>query len=271
MKLTAQHIKRKFTDLNKIDERKVRRQMIASARMLRIGMGVLALLLPILLWRIGGAYGLPLQASMSDYYIAWPEGQCGFFPARDILVGFVCAISFGLLAYKGFNSLEDRLLDVAGVAGVLIAFFPNNLVAEQAQKCAALQPILDGQKGIAFVHDAASFVMFIALGLVVLCCARNTLFLVKKKAWKDFLEWTYPGIGVLMILAPFAGLAVNEIFQAKSRIFFTEWFALWLFATYWLLKVAELGASKGELKLIAPKDIPPTDLPPPGGAAAPAN
>lgn len=256
---------------NDLKQHRLDFRMIATARMLRLGMGVLALLFPFLLWGIGGWYGLKLQASMSDYYIAWPADQCGFFPARDILVGLLCAISSGLIAYRGFTRLEDWLLDVAGVAGFVIAFFPNNLEASQASACAALKPIFDGQQqGIPLLHDAASAVMFVALGAVVIACGRKTLPFIKSKAWRESLDWTYIGIGVLMVLTPAAGFLVNELFQLKSKIFFTEAFALELFAVYWLLKLAELWITGGEQKLLGVVDIAPPDRPGPGGAEATA-
>ena len=66
---------------------------------LRIGMAVIAMAFPILLWVGGLLQGLELQPSMSDYYHAGsPAGLM-----RDWFVGLLFAVGVFLYLYKGFT------------------------------------------------------------------------------------------------------------------------------------------------------------------------
>jgi hypothetical protein len=74
----------------------------ASYTTLRIGMGVLAIVLPFLLWIAGHLLAdLPLQGSMSAYYHA------GGGAVRDGFVGALFAIGVFLMLYKGFTAFEN--------------------------------------------------------------------------------------------------------------------------------------------------------------------
>ena len=61
----------------------------------------------------------------------WTNGIPGLYqpllldprPGKKFFVGALCAIGVFLLLYKGYNLLEDRVLDAAGIGAVGIAFF----------------------------------------------------------------------------------------------------------------------------------------------------
>jgi len=57
------------------------------------------------------------QTSISAYY--WTLDL-----ERNFFVGVLCAVGVFLLLYKGYNRLEDRILDLAGISAAGVAFFP---------------------------------------------------------------------------------------------------------------------------------------------------
>ena len=90
---------------------------------LRVGIGVMALLLPLLLW-IGGKvlFGLPLQSSLSAYY----HTDMG-----NVFVGVLFTIGTFLHLYKGYPIKtpflsENRALDAAGICALGVALFPTD-------------------------------------------------------------------------------------------------------------------------------------------------
>jgi hypothetical protein len=91
----------------------------ASYTTLRIGMGVLAIVLPFLLWIAGHLLAdLPLQGSMSAYYHA------GGGAVRDGFVGALFAIGVFLMLYKGFTAFENWALNLAGGFLLIVALVP---------------------------------------------------------------------------------------------------------------------------------------------------
>jgi hypothetical protein len=126
--------------------RSIERQIKDTYFSLRVGVAVIAFLLPPLLWVGGKIAGFPLRASMSAYYYATPEhplppvGPCakadaagatsadpGTLPAgtmRNWLVGLLFAVGAILYVYKGYTTRENIALNVAGLLAVGIALFP---------------------------------------------------------------------------------------------------------------------------------------------------
>jgi hypothetical protein len=70
----------------------------ATYRLLRLGLGWTAIALPLTLWLVGLARGIPLQGSMSAYYHT---------DMRDVFVGVLFAAGAGLFLYRGFSKIED--------------------------------------------------------------------------------------------------------------------------------------------------------------------
>ncbi|MFC9324902.1 DUF998 domain-containing protein [Kitasatospora sp. NPDC057015] len=88
-----------------------------TVQRLRLGVGVIGSLLPIVL-PIGNSITsarVALLASMSASY---------YTHMRNIFVGGLCAIGVFLICYR-YDRREDRLSTVAGVFAVLVALFPT--------------------------------------------------------------------------------------------------------------------------------------------------
>jgi hypothetical protein len=87
-----------------------------SYLLLRVLIGVIAVLLPFVLILVNWAIGHGFQSSMSGYY---------YTAMRDTFVGSLCAIGVFLVSYDGYD-LADRLItDIAGACTICVAFFPT--------------------------------------------------------------------------------------------------------------------------------------------------
>jgi hypothetical protein len=90
--------------------------LVMSYLLLRLLIGVIAVLLPFVLIGVNRAIGHGFQSSMSGYY---------YTAMRDTFVGALCAIGVFLVSYDGYD-LPDRVItDVAGLCTICIAFFPT--------------------------------------------------------------------------------------------------------------------------------------------------
>src|ERR1700728_4725906 len=90
--------------------------LVMSYLLMRLLIGVIAVLLPVVLILVNWAIGHGFQPSLSGYY---------YTPMRNIFVGSLCAIGVFLVSYYGYD-LSDRLItDVAGLCTICIAFLPT--------------------------------------------------------------------------------------------------------------------------------------------------
>lgn len=213
---------------------------------LRVGMGVLAVALPLALW-LGGRIGdnEALRCSMSAYY---------FSPTmRDKFVGLLCAIGLFLYLYKGFSRHENWALNIAGVFAVLIALVPTS-------------PDCVGGNAIG-LHGVFAVLFFIAIAYVSVFRAADTLSLIKDPREAERLRKVYRGLGVLMVVSPLVAVVLASSLHPgspkRSLIFFVETVAVLTFAAYWLVKSRELNATDAE-KLALERQLQPASPPPTG-------
>ena len=221
------------------------KRIISTYFWLRIGMGVIALIFPVLLWIGGKVFGdLSLQGSMSAYYHA------GNGVMRDWFVGILFAIGIMLFLYQGFTNVEDYALNAAGVLTLGIALFPMTWPGSQ-------KPLYYG-----FIHGLCAILFFICIGYVCIFHADDTLELLKRirdeKTRRKYRR-TYKILGVLMITSPLIAASVSAT-DFHYYTFYVEAVGVWVFATYWLVKSQEVSltradekAAKGEIEVI--KDV----------------
>ncbi len=217
--------------------------MVKTYRTLRIGLIVIALLFPWVLW-LGGYYlsggQLRLQRSMSDYYHANPdpispsaapetvrERQLGSGRGvmRNWFVGVLFAISALLAAYKGYRPAEDVALNLAALFAILTAIFPN-------------------QSGSQW-HGYFAIAFFLCIAYVCIFCASATLSLVEKHKQKRY-RVLYTVWGVAMAVSPIAAAILNVILQSDSYTFIAEAFGVYAFAGYWLVKTIEISKTEAD-------------------------
>lgn len=220
---------------------------------LRLGIGVLAVALPLALW-LGGRFvdHEALRCSMSAYY---------YSPAmRDKFVGLLFAIGLFLYLYKGFSRQENWALNVAGALAIGIALVPTGADCE-------------GAKGTT-LHDIFAILFFVAIGYVAVFRAADTLSLIRDTRKAGRLRALYRGLGILMVASPLVAVVLAQSLQPgspkRSLVFFVETVAVLTFAAYWLVKSRELSATDAE-KLALERKLKPASPLPAGVEGAPGD
>ena len=214
---------------------KLEKHVFATYLSLRIGMAVLGIALPLVLWWGGLLKGVPLQESMSDYYHVVSDGKS----MRDFLVGLLFAIGAFLYLYKGFTTLENWLLNFAGAFAILVALFPVQWNCGEA--CSKMT-----------AHAVFAVSFFLCIAFVCFCCAKDTLedrgLEEGRKKWYRFLYWA---TGAAMLLSPATAFILTQLFhQHGSYIFFIEASGVVFFSVYWLIKSWELRETKAERRAL---------------------
>ena len=93
--------------------------------LLRAGLGGLAFFFPVLLLLFGHGLNIPLPTELSAYYwLSESHSALRQVPLRGLFVGVLWAIGCFLILYKGFSRAENRLLNIAGFAALIVAIFP---------------------------------------------------------------------------------------------------------------------------------------------------
>jgi hypothetical protein len=196
---------------------------------LRYGMTFIGALLPIVLYAIGVAYGIPLAGSMSEYY--WARSTGGVVPARDVFVGGMFAVAACLYLYKGFSSRENGALNLAGLFAAGIAIFP---MADPN-----LPP--DGKFS---VHGACGVLLFLCLAFVIWFCPQKTLALLSPEVAARYRK-AYNVLGVVMLASPVSAFIANAFWTAgnpearDSFVYWVEVAGIMAFAAYWWTKSRE--------------------------------
>jgi hypothetical protein len=254
---------------------------------LRIGLGVLAFLFPVLLVGIGYFVGgIAPKDQLSAYYFAYNPSSLRQFPLRGMFIGILWAIGCFLILYRGFSNTENRLLTVAGFCALAVAIFP--MYAEEI--CTIINATggtliqtgttICGTDALSVFHKPAAIILFICMALVAWACSGETLGELKntnaQKApeivrwWEkeDNFRTAYYWIAGLIIAAPVMAFILYEFNIYDQWTLFVEWVGIWAFSFYWLLKSYELSLSdadkkamKGEMK--TPDKAPALEVPQP--------
>jgi hypothetical protein len=95
---------------------KAQAPLIMSYLLMRVLIGVIAVLLPFALILANWIIGHGVQSSVSGYY---------YTPMRNIFVGSLCAIGVFLISYDGYDLADRTITDVAGLCAICIACFPT--------------------------------------------------------------------------------------------------------------------------------------------------
>ena len=201
--LTAQNVRRY--------QRLFEAQAVRSYLYLSLGIGLIAVLLPIWLVIAGG---YQTHDSMSSFY----HDAVG--PARDILVGSLCAVGVFLFLFHGLSKLENWLLNVAGVAIIGVALIPSPG---------------DTGYGSAWLHRGSAIVFFVLIGIVAIFLSKGRIESIKDERKKRWFATAYNVAGAAMVVLPVFVAAL----QGSNWVFLTEWVGIWTFAAYWFLKTFE--------------------------------
>ena len=189
-------------------------QAVRSYLYLSLGIGVIAVLLPVLLV-IAGGYST--HDSISSFY----HDKAG--PARDIMVGSLCAIGVFLFLFHGLSNKENWLLNVAGVAIITVALVPSPG---------------DTDYGNALIHRGAAILFFILIGIVAIFLAKGRITYIKSDRKRLWFATAYNVAGTAMIALPLIVVLLQQFLDGRA-VLLAEWAAIWSFAAYWFLKTFE--------------------------------
>jgi hypothetical protein len=205
----------------------------ASYFFLRRGLAAFGFLFPIVLWL--GADPHHLQTSVSAYYhySASGHGGPGAGTMRNVFVGVLWAVGAFLFFYKGYSYREDWTLNLAGIAAAGIACFPMDWTTLEAGAT------LTGK-----IHFASAFAFFVAIAVVCLTCADETLAALADEAKRRRFKQIYTVLGVAMVAVPLAVFAAYWLEHRPKDSFVVlaiEVAGIWIFAAFWLVKSREIA------------------------------
>jgi hypothetical protein len=140
--------------------------------------------------------------------------------------------------YKGYNRLEDRILDLAGISAAGVAFFPM----DRAGDCASA--------GIS-AHGVFAVTFFACIFIICIFMSENTLKEMDNVRRRSAFRRAYRLCSGIMIasiaLAVLSRLLPKEYVRMLceySVIFWFEAIGVWAFSAFWYIKTRELDPSQ---------------------------
>ncbi len=211
-------------------------EMVMSHLRVRRALGWLGFFLPVLL--IFGGLIDRLEPTISDFY------HTAF---RDFYVGTLCAIGIFLIAYKGHPPKggdawdtdrinDDRMANVAGIAALVMAFFPNLPTTQgvppitQAGMMAPASPA---------IHYIAALFFFATLGLICIKQFARTSDEARARFYRRcgyIIFFALFATLVAVVLRRFIGGGGQQLVEQTKIIFWFEAIGTWAFAAAWLKK-----------------------------------
>lgn len=206
---------------------------VISYIILRRAIGVFGVLLPVAL--IVGVLILgncnEVQSSISNYYHT---------KMRNVLVGFLCALSLFLWAYKGYsNSKWDNYMgNIACILGLGVAFMPTAVSQSELTSCIT-STVDNGVVGV--LHLVCACLFFITLALF-------SIFIFTKGKGQPTVQKTrrnllyrisgYFMLFNILLMAIYVLFLRNTYPQMEqySPVFWLEAISLWAFGISWLTK-----------------------------------
>ena len=201
----------------------------------RIGIAIIAILFPLILWFIGLKLGVELQGSISAYYHT---------PMRNVFVGILFAVGASLYLYKGYTTVEDFVLDGAGILAVCVALLPTSPATEL--ECDTFTA--------PFWHSISAILFFILIAYICIFRSSDTLYNEEideqnqiSESRKNFYRVIYWILGISMVVIPVvSALWLYFIGETGSLIFWVETLGVWVFSLYWIVKTIEINESQLE-------------------------
>ncbi|MEX0290375.1 MAG: hypothetical protein AB3N14_14815 [Flavobacteriaceae bacterium] len=185
-----------------------------------------------------------IQSSISDYYHT---------VMRDGLVGAICAISFFLLCYRGYDKRDLIATRLAAIFALGIAFFPTTFTDIIELPCIEVRQI--DNPLVKIIHFSSATLFFLTL-------AYMSIFLFTKSD-KEKTQWEQPKktrnnlyrisgyviVGCLVLLALYFFVLEEKWPELKryDLVFWLETIALLAFGISWLTKGETFFKDKKEL------------------------
>lgn len=221
--------------------------IVATYFSLRVGLTLVALALPIVLYAWGRLHGVRVQDSMSAYYHADAAGlSCpgGHGVARDLLTGGLFVVAGLLYAYRA-STFENWALNVAALFAAGIAVFPMPL------RC-------DGLPSRFSPHGTFAILFFLCIASVAVRAAPAKLDRLHDPRLRKFLTLGYRVTGLVMVLAPGSVIAWSLLTGTYAEhTFAIEVLGIYAFAAYWILKSYEIYKTNRQFEAAPPPPAAP--------------
>ncbi|MDM4768059.1 hypothetical protein [Pelomonas sp. SE-A7] len=215
---------------------KLEKHVLSTYYTLRLGIALVALAFPFVLWIGGEAWAhFDPPGSMSAYYHAASQGRS----MRDWFVGLLFAIGIFLFLYKGYSRRENIALNLAGGLAVLVALIP--MAWDGQQNCNRTS-----------LHGTLSVLFFVCISYVCIWCAGDTLHMVEDQRKREHFLLIYRLCAAGMVLFPAAAFALNYRSDCNPVVplFYVEASGVICFALYWWFKGREMALTQAEARAI---------------------
>lgn len=180
------------------------------------GIGVLALMIPILLPLLGGYAG---HYSISYFYHV-PE-------ARNWFVGLLWAVGIYLILFQGLSRWENLSLTLAGVFLILVALVPTG-----TDQCS---------ESMFSWHAAFAIAFFLCLFVVAIFFSKSRLDYILWPPLRARFAMAYNITGALMFGLPILAYGVHLVDgrDCGHEIYWIEFAAIAAFSAFWFVKTWE--------------------------------
>ncbi|MFI9328625.1 DUF998 domain-containing protein [Kitasatospora sp. NPDC052868] len=201
----------------------------ATVRRLRLGVGAMGFLLPIVL-PVGNSLTsarITLLASMSASY---------YTPMRNVFVGGLCAIGVFLICYR-HDRREDRLSSVAGVLAILVALFPTEPPASVTAHPSTAQTV------VGTLHLCFAAGLF---GVLAYFCLRLFADSRTSDGHRPAADWAYLVCGwviVACVVVVAVGALLHLTWDSPLTLMYVgESVSVFAFGVAWLVKSEAVAA-----------------------------
>ncbi|MFZ4543023.1 MAG: hypothetical protein ACOYOA_03165 [Saprospiraceae bacterium] len=214
---------------------------ISTYRRLRLAIGWLGVLLPIILVSLSliPAFKTSIQGSISHYY---------YTNLREIFTGILCAVGLFLIRYNGHTNpnllKNDRLLtNIAGAMAFGVAFFPTNPI-EVTDKIYSLIPSTSPWLGwLHYFFAGTLFLILATISINVFTIGQHRNDDIPISLWNE--NHIYRGCGYFMLLFILM-IPICDFFGLSYTTLVFEGLALIAFGISWLIKGRVMG-DKGQI------------------------
>jgi len=213
-------------------------QLIISFLSIRKAIGILGIALPFAL--LFGSVLIDncdqIQGSISAYY---------YTEVRNIFVGILCAVSFYLFSYNGYDKKDRVLSALCGLSSLGVAFLPTS-VDPPLSNCVTqlIEDSMVSNFHFLFAGLFFSLSAYISIQQFTLGRPKPTL---KKLQRNRVYKWCGYIMILCLILIGLYTTILHERFpelQVFKPIFWLETIALWAYGTSWLVKGEALLADE---------------------------
>jgi len=202
--------------------------MVISYRQLRRAVGLIGIALPIALLVGELAIGDKIiRDSISSYY--WSPTMHGVF------IGSLCAIGVFLWSYYGDAKWDNWAGNLACIAAVCVALFPNS-------------PTVEHKVPTRFVHYPAAAILFLLLAYFCLVSFPLQDPGTTKTPKKPLRNKIYRGCGIVILLSIITIAGLHLFFGDRPpdpAVFWLESIAIWAFGWSWYIKGKGLSVVQG--------------------------